>query len=91
MQQEETKEHPKRLLVHAVNYFAQKRQGILIQNEEVVPVRDIYIEVTTANKPRHVRLQPEGTELSFVWDASLGRVQLTIPEVNIHSLVEIVD
>lgn len=56
---------PECLIIHVLNYFAQKRIGTLVQNEELIPVRDIAIHVRTERSPKRALLVPEREEIRF--------------------------
>lgn len=75
------------LVVHLVNYFAQKYSTALVHNEEIIPVRDIVIRVRSDRKPARVMAQPEGIPLDS--DYSQGIVTAWVPELNIHTMVVI--
>lgn len=73
--------------VHAINYFAQKRPGYLIHNEEVPPVRDIVITLRSLESPTRVTLEPEGRALSYAWDGHT--VTTSIPQLELHAIVRL--
>ncbi|MFC3748236.1 beta-galactosidase trimerization domain-containing protein [Paenibacillus sp. GCM10012306] len=76
------------LLVHFLNYFAQKRPGYVIHNEEIVPVQGISFQVAVPTKPTRVLLQPENTELAWKWDGSRAIIEL--PVLELHAIVQII-
>jgi hypothetical protein len=75
------------ILVHFLNYFAQKRPGYVIHNEEVMPVQGIAFEVATPTRPRHVLLQPENRDLEWKWDGE--RAIIDLPVLELHAIVQI--
>jgi hypothetical protein len=74
-------------VVHLVNFFAQKRLGTLIHNEQVVPVRGVQVRVRKDSVPLSVTLEPEGKPLEWTYDKHVVTVQ--VPEVEIHAMVVI--
>lgn len=76
-----------RFLVHVLNYFAQKRMGVLVNNEELTPVQEIELRVRTEVPPQRVTLVPEGTALPFFAQGSWTTVRL--PRLDLHALVAI--
>ncbi|MBB6669121.1 beta-galactosidase trimerization domain-containing protein [Cohnella nanjingensis] len=75
------------LLVHATNYFAQKRPGYIIHNEEVPPIFGIRLRVRTKVRPSRVTLEPERTLLNWTWDGE--RVHVELPRLDLHAIVRI--
>jgi Hypothetical glycosyl hydrolase 6/Beta-galactosidase trimerisation domain len=76
-----------RLIVHLVNYFAQKRTTVLVHNEEVSPVRNIVLTVQVDHMPRRVSAQPDGIDLE--WTCSGSVVIVHVPEVHLHTMIVI--
>jgi len=76
-----------RLLVHVLNYFAQKRTGILVNNEEVTPVRDIVVRVMVGTAPKRVLLAPSGEALDHTVDG--GQTSIRLPRLDLHALIVI--
>ncbi len=79
--------HGQRILIHLLNYAAQKRAGVLVQNEELTPVRDIVVRVRTERPPARVSLVPGGTPLPFAQDRAWTHVSL--PRLDAHALIVI--
>lgn len=57
--------------------------------EDTVPLYNVKCSVKTDNKPTEIILVPSGQALDFEY--SNGRAEFTVPEVNIHQMVEIKD
>ena len=55
--------------------------------EDTVPLYNVRCSVKSDKKPSSVKLVPSGENLNFNY--SEGRVEFTVPEVNIHQMVEI--
>jgi hypothetical protein len=56
--------------------------------EDTVPLIDVNCSIKRDNKPLSVKLVPSGKNLDFTFID--GRVNFTVPEVNIHQMVEII-
>jgi hypothetical protein len=82
-------EQPGRLLVHVLNYAAQKRVGALTHTECLIPVRDIEISLRAEAAPARVYLAPSNTEqpnaLAFTF--SDGFIRLVLPELDVHAVI----
>jgi hypothetical protein len=76
-----------RLIVHLVNYFAQKRSTVLVHNEDVPPVRDVVVRIRTDSEPRRVVAQPDGNELT--WEYTNGITTVNVPKLYLHTMVVI--
>ncbi len=57
--------------------------------EDTVPLFNVKCSVKCASKPSEITLVPSGQKLDF--EFSNGRAEFTVPEVNIHQMVEIKD
>lgn len=57
--------------------------------EDTVPLYNVKCSVKSENKPSGVRLVPSGEALEFAYEN--GRAEFTVPEINIHQMVEICD
>ena len=83
-----------RLLVHLVNYQSAPGRlhlplSILPDTEEVLPVHDLTLATSFAiDDVLSARLQPAGDEL--VVHSKDGKAVISIPQVHIHEIVEIV-
>ncbi len=55
--------------------------------EDTVPLCDVHCSVKCDKKPSKIALVPSGEELSFEYKN--GRAEFTVPEVDIHQMVEI--
>jgi hypothetical protein len=74
-----------RILVHVLNYFAQKRLGALVNNDELTPVHDIRVRVRTDSEPKQVLLAPEGGPLEFEHAGAWTTVRL--PRLDTHAVI----
>lgn len=75
------------LTVHLLNYFAQKRQGMLVHNEQIPSVREVCIHVRRDHIPHSVTLEPGGKALQ--WSYTEHVVTVWMPEIEIHAMVVI--
>ncbi len=57
--------------------------------EDTVPLYNVACSVKCPSKPSEVKLVPQGTKIDFEWIN--GEVKFTVPEVNIHQMIEIED
>ena len=55
--------------------------------EDTVPLYNVKCSIKCDEKPQSIKLVPTGENLDFTY--SNGRVEFTVPEVNIHQMVEI--
>jgi len=78
---------PPRLLIHAVNFAAGVRRGAHLEYfDEIVPVRDVTIEVAISQEVVAVRAVRAGVELAFKRKAR--HVEIRVPVVKIHEIIE---
>ena len=75
------------IIVHLLNYFAQKRLGTLVHNEQVLPVREVHVRVRRDYAPLSVTLEPGGKPLQWSYDEQT--VTVWVPEIEIHAIVVI--
>ncbi len=57
--------------------------------EDTVPLFNVNCSVKYLNKPSRIATMPDGVELDFTY--SNGYAKFTVPQVNIHQMVEITD
>ncbi len=55
--------------------------------EDTVPLYNIKMEIKSERKPASVRIVPESKPIDFVYDN--GKIFFTVPEMEIHAMVEI--
>lgn len=74
-----------KLIVHLVNYFAQKRQSsALIHNEEITPVHNIKVQVKLTHAPKSVCTQPNDERLTWQYEDNI--VTTIIPKLDVHTM-----
>ena len=77
----------KRLLIQLVNTSGDHANRH-VKGIDVIPsVHNLKLSVLTAKKPKAVVLQPQGKALKFVYKE--GQTRFTVPELEIHSVVEV--
>jgi hypothetical protein len=75
-----------RVLVHLVNFHGSRpfdRSNVCV--EQVLPVRNVILNLTLAARPAWVRLEPSGDEPQWSYADNILRV--TIPEIHTHCAV----
>lgn len=76
-----------RIIVHFVNYFAQKRSGQMIHMEEVVPVSGMEFRLRMRDKQQvsSVTLEPSNQVLEYLIEDSI--LTIKVPELDIHYMI----
>jgi len=78
-----------RILVHLVNHHGNRPvDGNNVCVEQVLPVRDIQVQVRLAAAPQKVTLEPGGHVAPWAYDQH--GLKVWVPEVEIHRAVAIV-
>jgi len=77
----------KRLILHLLHYIPERRSQSFDTIEDVIPLYDVKIGVHAEQPIRSVRCVPEMTDLEFVLHC--GRVEMTVPEIRGHQMIEI--
>ena len=74
-------------IVHLLNYHAEKRDTSAgIPNIEFLPVlTKIRVSLGISEKPKKITQMPEGRTLE--WTMRKGRVNFTVPQLHIHSVI----
>ncbi len=77
-----------RLLVHLVNHHGNRPvDGNNVCVEQVLPVRDIQVQLALAAAPKQLTLEPGEHDVPWVYDR--GRLSVSVPEVEIHRAIAI--
>ncbi len=82
-------EEKKRSILHLLFAHTTLRGRKTEVIEDTVPLYNVKCSVKTDKKPSSVRLVPSGEEIAFDFDGK--SVNFTVPEVNIHQMIEIAD
>lgn len=82
-------ENEKRNILHLLYAHTTVRGQNTEVIEDTVPLYNVNCSVRCAEKPSSVSLIPSGKALDYVYEN--GRILFTVPEVNIHQMIEIAD
>ncbi|MCO6450978.1 MAG: beta-galactosidase trimerization domain-containing protein [Caldilineales bacterium] len=82
-----TQRQGERLVVHLLNFFAQKRTALLVHNEEITPVFNITLRIKSPEAPRKIMQQPEGIEIEHRY--ADGVITIAAPRLDIHTMIVI--
>ncbi len=75
-----------RLLIHLLNEHGDRPlDGNYRCTEQILPVRDVRVQVRYPERPITIRLEPDGVEPA--WEYADGIVTVQVPEVYIHCAV----
>jgi hypothetical protein len=74
----------RRMIVHFLQFVADRRTQILDIVEDVVPLHDVPVSLRVS-QPRKVYLAPSGQELQFTFAG--GRVSVTVPRIEGHQML----
>ncbi len=74
-------------MIQLVNAGGTHSDSACATDDYIPPVLDIELSITLPNPLKKLVLQPEGRELSFVYDNARATVQIS--RVDIHSIIEI--
>ena len=75
------------LCVNLLNLNGEHSDRNVCGFDDIPALRDIELEIDFAQKPETVRLEPEGSDLSYVWEN--GVLKVKIDKINIHSVVTV--
>jgi hypothetical protein len=74
-----------RLTIHLVNTSGQHANAPDEGIANIASVGPLTVSVRLPREPKRVKLQPENTSLAYTWQR--GRAQLTVPQLDIYSIV----
>jgi hypothetical protein len=77
-----------RMYVNLINVSGEHTNQNALAYDEVPPIHDIHVSIRSDAKPSQILLQPGNTVLEFVYKN--GRSSLTIPELPLHSIIEVI-
>jgi hypothetical protein len=77
-----------RMYVNLINIAGEHTNQSAIGYDEIPSVKDISVSIKTGQKPNQIILQPGGKELNV--DFQNGVSKVIIPEVMIHSILEVI-
>ena len=76
---------PERLVCHLLHYVPQRRTPDLDLVEDVIPLRDVQVEIRTGKAPSASYLAPERTPLTATMHGPYARI--TVPDVHGHAMI----
>lgn len=76
-------------MIQLVNSGGNHMDLYLATTDKVPPALDVELSVQLPKEPAKLILQPEGRELPFTYRG--GRAYVSVPRVDIHSIVEIAE
>lgn len=74
--------------VNLVNVAGEHTNQDAIGYDEIPPLKDLTVYIRTVQKPAKIILQPDGRELEI--DYKYGISKVLIPELKIHSILEVI-
>lgn len=77
-----------KMYVNLVNVAGEHTNQTAIGYDEIPSVKDLTVHINTVNKPTKILLQPEGRELAVDFQKGISKV--LVPELPIHSILEVI-
>jgi len=77
-----------KMFVNLINVAGEHTNQSAIGYDEIPSLKNLEVRINTAQKPAKIVLQPEGTELSVDYRNGISKVVL--PELKIHSILEVI-
>ena len=77
-----------KLFVNLINVAGEHTNQSAIGYDEIPSLKNLEVRINTAKKPAKIVVQPEGTELSVEFNNGISKVVL--PELKIHSILEVI-
>jgi len=77
-----------RMYVNLINIAGEHTNQNAIGYDEIPSLRDFKVSIDTKKKPSKIILQPEGRELEIDYQNGLSKV--VVPELMIHSILEVI-
>ena len=76
-------------MIQMVNAGGNHMDMALATDDYIPPVLDLELSVELPKKPAKLILQPEGKALPFTYRD--GRAYVSVPRIDIHSVIEVVE
>jgi len=76
------------MYVNLINVAGEHTNQNAIGYDEIPSLRDFKVSIDTKKKPSKIILQPEGRELEIDYQNGLSKV--VVPELMIHSILEVI-
>ncbi len=80
-------EQENRRVVHLLHYIPERRSEEIDIIEDVIPLYDLNLSVSTDKNVEKVTCVPEGKDLDF--EVNEGRIEFMLPELEGHQMIEI--
>jgi hypothetical protein len=77
-----------RTYVNLINASGDHNTKSVIGYDEIPVLKDLKVEINTSARPKKIILQPEGKELAVDFSSGVSKVML--PELHIHSVLEVI-
>jgi len=77
-----------KMYVNLINIAGEHTNQSAIGYDEIPSLKNLHIKINTTGKPARILLQPGGQELRF--DYYNGISEVTVPELAIHSILEVI-
>jgi hypothetical protein len=77
-----------RMYVNLINIAGEHTNQNAIGYDEIPSIKDITVSIQTGQKPAQIILQPDGKELKVDFQDGISKV--VVPEVMIHSILEVI-
>lgn len=78
-----------KIFVNLINTTGDHNSKSAIGYDEVPSLKNLTVEINTGNQPKKIILQPEGRDLAI--DFSKGISKVIIPDLHIHSILEVIE
>jgi len=77
-----------RMYINLVNIAGEHTNQNAIGYDEIPAIKDIKVSIQTGQKPKHIILQPGGKEMGIDFQNGISKV--VVPELRIHSILEVI-
>jgi len=77
-----------KMFVNLINVAGEHTNQTAIGYDEIPSLKELNVRINTVKKPARIMLQPEGRELAV--DFQNGLSQVIVPELAIHSVLEVI-
>lgn len=78
-----------KLTIHLINTDGPHDNPTVASYEEITPLHHLELNIKLTNKPKEIRLQPGNNQLAFEFKD--GNVNIKIPPLEIHHIIEVED
>jgi hypothetical protein len=78
-----------KIYINLINTAGDHNSKSAIGYDEVPSLKNLTVGISTGKQPKKIILQPEGRELAVDYNNGVSKV--VVPEVNIHSILEVIN